>query len=102
MNLVHYTCLNLSVLNKFTVDWLQLPKVTEVIPDQGPQAGGTRITVKGKDLGTGTRVVSVYVTNTTKERKECMDAGVKPDSAIEAISRYVLFSAKTFRLTEDH
>lgn len=81
------------------VGCLKLPKVTQVIPERGPQAGGTTITAKGENLGIGTRVVSVFVYNTTNERKECAKAEVKPDTALEAITRYVLFSVKTLILT---
>lgn len=42
----------------------QRPEVIEFSPGQGPQSGGTRLTILGRSLNAGSRV-SVVVTNQT-------------------------------------
>lgn len=68
---------------------LQLPQITEVIPERGPEAGGTRFTIAGNDLGIGTRQISIYVksaaiwSNTSQEKKECTKAKVYPEISLQ-------------------
>jgi hypothetical protein len=47
--------------------------VTEIVPDYGPEAGGTSLTVFGKNLGIGNRNVYVKVDN-----RPCLNPEVMP------------------------
>ena len=60
-----------------------MPNIEGFIPTKGPMAGGTRLTITGTDLGVGRRNVTVNVSNSDQEHKECTNAQVMPDVELE-------------------
>lgn len=40
---------------------LQSPEISGIWPEKGPKSGGTRVTIKGKDLRIGSAPREIYI-----------------------------------------
>ena len=54
--------------------------MTDIFPKYGPEAGGTRVTISGQNLGIGNRNVLVKL-----EGKVCLDSEVRPKLPLESM-----------------
>ena len=52
--------------------------MTDIVPDYGPIAGGTRVTISGQHLGIGNRNVHVEL-----KGKSCLRPEVRPKLPLE-------------------
>ncbi|XP_060557395.1 plexin-D1-like [Ruditapes philippinarum] len=72
---------NGHVSNSDVIFSYQVPIVTDIVPHYGPEAGGTRMTIYGENLGIGNRNVRVYL-----ENKPCLRPEMSPKLPLGNVS----------------